>query len=63
MTQSAREFRMGELRDLQFTVGVTPWKIFRVGAIYFGVFGREGEPLPLPKLTELAAELDRKPRN
>ncbi|MFM2082575.1 MAG: hypothetical protein RL380_1266 [Verrucomicrobiota bacterium] len=62
ISQSAREFRMGELRDLSFTVGVTPWKVFRVGAIFFAVFGNDRDPLPVAKLASLAAELDRKPR-
>jgi hypothetical protein len=60
VSQSTRELRLGELNNLNFTVGNIPWKIFRVGSIYFAVFGRPGEPLPTSQLVSLAAELDRK---
>ena len=50
---------MGELNNLNFTVGNVPWKIFRVNAIFFAAFGRAGEPLPTAQLAALAAELDR----
>jgi predicted regulator of Ras-like GTPase activity (Roadblock/LC7/MglB family) len=56
----SKELRMGELNNLNFTIGNTPWKIFRVNAVYFAAFGRAGEPLPTVPLAELAAELDRK---
>jgi predicted regulator of Ras-like GTPase activity (Roadblock/LC7/MglB family) len=62
ISQSAREFRMGELRDLTFTVGVTPWKIFKVGSVFFAAFGNDQKPLPAAQLSQLAAELDRKPK-
>jgi predicted regulator of Ras-like GTPase activity (Roadblock/LC7/MglB family) len=58
--QSTKELRMGELNNLNFTVGNVPWKIFRVNAIYFAAFGRAGEALPTAPLTALAALLDRK---
>ncbi len=57
-----KELRMGDLNPLNFTVGNTPGKIFRVNAIFFAAFGRAGEPLPTAKLAALAAELDHKPR-
>ena len=60
VSQSTKELRMGELNNLSFTVGNVPWKIFRVNAIFFAVFGREGESMPTQKLAGLAAELDRK---
>ena len=53
-----QELRMGELNNLNFTVGNVPWKIFRVNAIFFAVFGRAGEALPGTQLSGLAAELD-----
>lgn len=62
VNQCTRELRMGELNNLNFTVGNIPWKIFRVNAIFFAAFGRAGEPLPTAELTALAAELDRKQR-
>jgi predicted regulator of Ras-like GTPase activity (Roadblock/LC7/MglB family) len=62
VSQSTKELRMGELNNLNFTVGHVPWKIFRVGAIYFAAFGISGQPLPTAHLANLAAELDRKPR-
>ena len=60
--QSTREFRMGELRHLNFTVGNVPWEIFKVGAIYFAAFGEAEATLPTADLAALAAELDRKPK-
>lgn len=63
MSQCTKELRMGELNNLNFTVGNVPWKIFRVNAIFFATFGRAGEPLPTAQLAALAAELDRKRSN
>jgi predicted regulator of Ras-like GTPase activity (Roadblock/LC7/MglB family) len=60
VSQCTRELRLGELNNLNFTVGNIPWKIFRVGSIYFAAFGRPGVPLPTAQLVGLAAELDRK---
>ena len=60
VNQCTKELRMGELNNLNFTVGNVPWKIFKVGAIYFAAFGRAGEPLPTAQLAGIAAELDRK---
>jgi predicted regulator of Ras-like GTPase activity (Roadblock/LC7/MglB family) len=62
VNQCTKELRMGELNNLNFTVGNVPWKIFRVNAIFFAAFGRAGEPLPTAKLAALAAELDHKPK-
>jgi predicted regulator of Ras-like GTPase activity (Roadblock/LC7/MglB family) len=60
VSQCTRELRLGDLNNLNFTVGNIPWKIFRVGAIYFAAFGRPGEGLPTAQLAAIAAELDRK---
>ena len=60
VTQCTKELRMGELNNLNFTVGNVPWKIFRVNAIFFAAFGQVGEPLPTGQLAALAAELDHK---
>jgi len=62
VSQCTKELRMGELNNLNFTVGNVPWKIFRVNAIFFAAFGRAGEPLPTAQLASLAAELDHKPK-
>jgi predicted regulator of Ras-like GTPase activity (Roadblock/LC7/MglB family) len=62
VTQSAREYRMGDLKELTFTVGNTQWKIYKVGSIFFAAFGKSDELLPVKELTTLAAELDRKPK-
>jgi len=62
MTQCTKELRMGELNNLNFTVGNIPWKIFRVNAIFFAALGRIGEALPTAQLAALAAELDHKPK-
>jgi predicted regulator of Ras-like GTPase activity (Roadblock/LC7/MglB family) len=55
-----KELRMGELNNLNFTVGNVPWKIFRVNGIFFAAFGCAREPLPTAQLAGLAAELDYK---
>jgi predicted regulator of Ras-like GTPase activity (Roadblock/LC7/MglB family) len=60
VNQCTKELRMGELNNLNFTVGNVPWKIFRVNAIFFAAFGRPGQPLPTAELVALAGELDRK---
>jgi len=60
VSQCTRELRLGDLNNLNFTVGSVPWKIYKVGAIYFAVFGRAGEPLPTSQLVGIAAELDRR---
>lgn len=62
VSQCTKELRMGELNNLNFTVGNVPWKIFRVNAIFFAAFGHAGEPLPTAQLAALAAELDHKPK-
>lgn len=60
VNQCTKELRMGELNNLNFTVGNVPWKIFRVNAIFFAAFGRVSEGLPTAQLAALASELDRK---
>jgi len=60
VSQCTKELRMGELNNLNFTVGNVPWKIFRIHGVYFAAFGRVGESLPTAQLALLAAELDRK---
>ncbi len=60
VSQCTRELRLGDLNNLNFTVGNIPWKIFKVGAIYFAAFGRMGEAMPTAQLAGLAAELDHK---
>jgi len=57
-----KELRMGELNNLNFTVGNVPWKIYRVNAIFFAAFGKAGESLPTAQLAALAADLDHKPK-
>jgi predicted regulator of Ras-like GTPase activity (Roadblock/LC7/MglB family) len=60
VSQSTREFRMGELKDLTFTVGNTPWKIFKAGSVFFAAFGQTETPLPEAALAELASALEHK---
>jgi predicted regulator of Ras-like GTPase activity (Roadblock/LC7/MglB family) len=62
VSQCTKELRMGDLNNLNFTVGNVPWKIFRVNAIFFAAFGVAGQPLPTGQLASLAAELDHKPK-
>jgi len=60
VSQCTKELRMGELNNLNFTVGNVPWKVFRIHGVYFAAFGRGGEQLPTAQLAMLAGELDRK---
>jgi predicted regulator of Ras-like GTPase activity (Roadblock/LC7/MglB family) len=60
VSQCTKELRMGDLNNLNFTVGNVPWKIFRVNAIFFAAFGKAGQGLPTAQLAALAAQLDRK---
>ncbi|HEY6167921.1 MAG TPA: roadblock/LC7 domain-containing protein, partial [Verrucomicrobiae bacterium] len=60
VSQATKELRMGELNNLNFTVGNVPWKIFRVNAIFFAAFGRAGEQMPTAELAALACEMDRR---
>jgi hypothetical protein len=60
VNQCSKELRMGELNNLNFTLGNIPWKIFRVNAVYFAAFGVAGVSLPTAQLAMLAGELDRK---
>ncbi len=62
VSQCIKELRMGELNNLNFTVGSTPWKIFRVNSIFFAAFGCAGAALPASQLAALAAELAHKPK-
>jgi predicted regulator of Ras-like GTPase activity (Roadblock/LC7/MglB family) len=62
VNQCTKELRMGELNNVNFTVGNIPWKIFRVNSIFFAAFGRVGEPLPTAQLAALAADLDHSPK-
>ena len=60
VSQATKQLRMGDLNNLNFTVGNAPWKIFRVNALFFAAFGSAGNPLPTADLAALAADLDRK---
>jgi predicted regulator of Ras-like GTPase activity (Roadblock/LC7/MglB family) len=55
--QSARELRMGDLTNLNFTVDNIPWKIFRVNQIFFAALGRAGQTMPTDQLAALAQKL------
>jgi len=60
VSQCTKELRLGELNNLNFTVGNVPWKIFRVNAIFFAAFGQAAQALPTAQLAALAVELNRK---
>jgi predicted regulator of Ras-like GTPase activity (Roadblock/LC7/MglB family) len=57
VNQSARELRMGDLNNLNFTVDNVPWKIFRVNQIFFAALGHAGKPMPTDQLAALAHKL------
>lgn len=60
LSQTAKEYHMGDLKELAFTVGETAWRVYKVGAVFFAAFGPATGALPLAQLAQLAAELDRK---
>lgn len=60
VSQATRELRLGELNNLNFTVGNVPWRIFRVNTLFFAAFGHACGPLPTGELARLAAEMDRR---
>ncbi len=55
--QYCEELKFGEANSFVFIVENVPLKIFKVGSVYFTVLGRDGEPLPEPHLSIVAAEL------
>jgi len=57
VNQSARELRMGDLNNLNFTVDNIPWKIFRVDQLFFAALGHAGQPMPTEQLAALAHKL------
>ena len=57
VNQSARELRMGDLTNLNFTVDNIPWKIFRVDQIFFAALGHAGQTMPTDQLAALAHKL------
>jgi predicted regulator of Ras-like GTPase activity (Roadblock/LC7/MglB family) len=57
VNQSARELRMGDLTNLNFTVDNIPWKIFRVDKIFFAALGHAGQTMPTDQLAALAHKL------
>jgi predicted regulator of Ras-like GTPase activity (Roadblock/LC7/MglB family) len=57
VNQSARELRMGDLNNLNFTVDNIPWKIFRVNQIFFAALGHAGQTMPTEQLAALAHKL------
>ena len=60
VSQATKELRLGDLNNLNFTVGSVPWRIFRVSSLFFAVFGHADGHLPDNELARLAAELERR---
>lgn len=57
MLQYTKELKFGEADNLTIIVENVPLKTFKVGGVYFAVLGRDGEPLPEPHLSIVAAQL------
>jgi hypothetical protein len=57
MLQYTKELKFGEANNLTIIVENVPLKTFKVGGVYFAVLGRDGEPLPEPHLSIVAAQL------
>jgi predicted regulator of Ras-like GTPase activity (Roadblock/LC7/MglB family) len=57
MLQYTKELKFGEANHLTIIVDNVPLKIFKVGGVFFTVLGRDGEPLPEPHLSIVAAQL------
>ncbi len=62
VAQCTKELHLGDLLEMSFVVGNTPWRIFRVNSIFFAAFGRGGVSLPGGELRALAEELNHKPK-
>ena len=60
VSQATKELRLGELNNLNFTVGSVPWKVVRVNTLFFAAFGHADGTLPNNELARLATELDRR---
>lgn len=60
VNQTMQELRLGQLKNLSFTVGGVPWFIVRLEETFFAAFGQPGTALPITKLETLATELDTK---
>ena len=60
VSQCSKELRMGELNNLNFTIGNTLGKFSASMRFIFAAFGLAGQPLPTQQLAVLAGELDRK---
>jgi len=55
--QYTKELRFGESNSLTIIVENVPLKIFKVGGVFYTVLGRDGESLPEPHLSIVAAQL------
>ena len=63
MLQYTKELKFGEANNLTIIVDNVPLKIFKVGGVFYTVLGRDGEPLPEPHLSIVAAQLGPQPQN
>jgi predicted regulator of Ras-like GTPase activity (Roadblock/LC7/MglB family) len=59
LNQFSAELKLGELSSVMLVMDNSPWIIFRTGKVYFAVVGKPGEPLPLPQLTAIVADIKR----
>jgi predicted regulator of Ras-like GTPase activity (Roadblock/LC7/MglB family) len=59
MNQYSKEFAMGELKSVTFSVEGGTLQVFNAGIIYFAALGRPDSTLPTEPLSLIAAELSR----
>jgi predicted regulator of Ras-like GTPase activity (Roadblock/LC7/MglB family) len=59
MNQYSKELKMGDLRNISFTVEHGTFLVFNAGIIYFAALGKPGADLPSHELNIIAAELSR----
>lgn len=60
LTQFTTELKLGELSSVMLVIENRPWIIFRTRKVYFAVIGKEAEALPLPQLTAIVADINRR---
>jgi predicted regulator of Ras-like GTPase activity (Roadblock/LC7/MglB family) len=58
MMQYCKELKFNDSNNITVLVDAAPLKIFKAGGVYLTVLGREGDLLPEPHLSIVAAHLE-----
>jgi len=57
VTQYAQEMKLGDAKKLTLVIGELPFRIYRLGGLFFAVVGKPEEALPGPQLDVVADHL------